>query len=428
MLDLQHLRRLWSFLHYVLERFEHNGGMQTAAALTYTTLFAVVPLMTVTYSMLSVVAAFQGVGEQIQSFVFDNFIPSVGAEIQRRLQAFSEQARELTGIGIVFLVVTAYMMLMNVEKAFNVIWAVRQPRKGLPRFLLYWAILTLSPLLIGAGFVVSSYLFSLPLISDAELFGLSEVTIALLPVLTSWVAFTIIYAAIPNTRVPLVDALVGALIATLLFESAKHGFAFFVRRSSMEVIYGTFAAVPLFLGWLYLTWIIVLVGAEIVHARTVRRFQTRHGGSAPLFVSLQFLERVHRQHRQGGGLPEVVASPILQQLGPDRLPSVLEGLVRADIVRRDSDGNWLPGRSFEVATLSDVYDALPGALIDRELLDDIEEGPAWTAALRDRVRAVLETRDRELDISLAELFEAREATPHPFAKSRGRTAATREAQ
>ena len=150
---IEHLRanlaRLNAFVRYVAARFFDNGGTQTAAALTYTTLFAVVPLMTVTYSLLSAVDAFDGVNDKIQDFVFQNFLPATGMVVQEKLGEFSSQARELTAIGFLFLIVTAFMMLVSVETAFNRIWSVREPRRGMSRFLLYWGIQTLSPLLLA---------------------------------------------------------------------------------------------------------------------------------------------------------------------------------------------------------------------------------------------------------------------------------------
>ena len=133
------------------KRFVENRGAGNAAALTYTTLFAVVPMMTVTFAMLSAIPAFKGVGEDIQGFIFNNFVPSTGETVQEYLREFTTQARQLTWFGVGLLAVTAFLMLVTIEKTFNVIWRVRQPRRGMSSFLLYWAILSLGPLLLGAG-------------------------------------------------------------------------------------------------------------------------------------------------------------------------------------------------------------------------------------------------------------------------------------
>ena len=136
------IERVRWFGRQIGRQFLELGLMQSAGALTYTTLFAVVPLMTVAYTMMSVLPAFSGVGEQVQEFIFRNFVPESSSLVKETLTEFSSQARQLTFFGIAFLVVTAFMMLVTIEKSFNVIWHVAEPRRGLQRFLVYWGVLT----------------------------------------------------------------------------------------------------------------------------------------------------------------------------------------------------------------------------------------------------------------------------------------------
>jgi len=248
------------------KRFVENRGAGNAAALTYTTLFAVVPMMTVTFAMLSAIPAFKGVGEEIQGFIFNNFVPSTGETVQEYLREFTTQARQLTWFGVGLLAVTAFLMLVTIEKTFNVIWRVRQPRRGMSSFLLYWAILSLGPLLLGAGFAVSTYIASLSLISGPDAVVGARTLLAFTPLLSSIAAFTLLYAAVPNTRVPLRHAVLGGLFSAVLFEVAKALFGLYVRLfPGYHLIYGAFATVPLFLVWIYLSWLIVLLGAELVY-------------------------------------------------------------------------------------------------------------------------------------------------------------------
>src|SRR5690606_1888351 len=258
----QRINDFMEFCRFLVQRFLVDRGPQSAAALTYTTLFAVVPLMTVTFAMLSAIPAFHGVGEQIQFYIFNNFIPSTGATIQEYLVAFTSQARQLTWFGVGFLMATALMVLLTIEKAFNTIWRVCQPRRGVSSFLLYWAILSLGPLLLGAGFATSTYIASLSLISGPNaVIGVGAI-IKMMPLLLSVAAFTLIYAAVPNTRVPLRHALVGGGFTAVLLEAAKQLFGVYVSYfPSYQLIYGAFAAVPLFLLWVYLSWMVVLFGA-----------------------------------------------------------------------------------------------------------------------------------------------------------------------
>ena len=148
--------------------------LSRAGALTYTSLFAVVPMMTVAYAMFSVLPEFSGVGDRVQGFLFENLVPDSGELLREKLTEFSERARQLTAVGFVFLFVTAFLMLVNVERAFNAIWHVAEPRRGLQRFLLYWGVLSLGPPLIAGCLIVSLYLISLPLVSGLDAFGLHQ--------------------------------------------------------------------------------------------------------------------------------------------------------------------------------------------------------------------------------------------------------------
>src|SRR5690606_13148870 len=126
------------FTNLAADFFDH-GCQKSAAALTYMTLFAIVPLMTVMYSMFSVIPSFDGVADRMQDLIFTNFVPEARHSVQEYVAGFSRQARALSGIGVVILLITAYLMLTNIEKTFNDIWGVAKPRRGLSSFLLYWA-------------------------------------------------------------------------------------------------------------------------------------------------------------------------------------------------------------------------------------------------------------------------------------------------
>lgn len=258
-------REIFDFARNLGREFIDKGCQKNAAALTYMTLFALVPLLTVTYSMFSVIPAFSGVGDQLQGVIFDNFVPETGEEVKGYLSDFSNQARNLTGIGVGMLVVTAYLMLTNIEKAFNGIWGVKQARKGLSSFLLYWAVLSLGPFLLGAGLLVSTYLLSLRLVvQEYDQLGVTPLLFQIIPLLMTTMAFTLLFAAVPNCRVPMRYALFGGFVTAICFELLKAGFGAAVSNSDFKLIYGAFAIVPLFLLWANLLWTIVLAGALFV--------------------------------------------------------------------------------------------------------------------------------------------------------------------
>ncbi|MBU1330007.1 MAG: virulence factor BrkB family protein [Gammaproteobacteria bacterium] len=377
----QRVKEWGAFWRFLLQRFWADDGLNNAAALTYTTLFAVVPMMTVTFAMLSAIPAFQGTGEQIQSFIFRNFVPSAGELVQEYLGNFTNQARQLTWIGVAVLAVTAFWMLVTIEKTFNGIWRVRQPRRGVSSFLLYWAILSLGPILLGAGFATSTYIASLSLISGPDALAGAKTLLGFMPLAFSVAAFTLLYAAVPNTRVRFKHALLGGLFTAVLFEVAKALFGLYVRLfPGYQLIYGAFATFPLFLLWIYLSWLIVLLGAELVCNLGVSRqwrqrelprvlvmfgilrvFQTRH--QSGLKVRLRDIQR------QGWQIPEY------------EWEAVLGFLEQQQLVAPTGNGSWVLCRDLQRYSVSQLLASCPWSLPRVEQLPATLDEPWYPALL-----------------------------------------------
>ncbi|QGZ31895.1 virulence factor BrkB family protein [Stutzerimonas stutzeri] len=401
----QRIKDFTEFGRFLVQRFLADRGPHSAAALTYTTLFAVVPMMTVTFAMLSAIPAFQGVGEQIQMYIFSNFIPSTGATIQQYLVAFTDQARQLTWFGVGFLMATALMMLLTIEKAFNVIWRVRQPRRGISSFLLYWAILSLGPLLLGAGFAMSTYITSLSLISGPDALIGARTVLKAMPLVLSIAAFTLIYAAVPNTRVPLRHAVVGGTFTAVLFEAAKQLFGLYVSYfPSYQLIYGAFAAVPLFLLWVYLSWMIVLFGAELVCGLSSSQ-QWRRRSIPRLLVMLGLLRvlydsqlagrevRLRDAHRSGWPLPE------------DEWDEIFEFFEREHLVCRTGSG-WVLCRDLHHYSFDQLLRCNPWPLSGRQSLPEHLDEP-WYPTLRQSFELLHREQANLFGGSVADWLQAR---------------------
>ncbi len=292
---------LKDYILHTISRFISDGCQQHTAALTYMTLISLVPLFSVLYSVLSWVPAFQSVGDQLQQFIFANFVPEASQEISVYLEDFSEQTRNLGGIGALILMVTLMLMMRNIEGVFNHIWAAPYGRKGLFSFLLYWAILSFGPLLLGLSIAVSTLIFSSQYLGDLSTLTLGWL-LYYLPWLFSWMALTLIYFAVPNYRVPFRDALIGGFIAMIAFELAKKGFALIVAHSSYTSIYGAFATVPLFILWIYLAWSIVLFGAEIVRSIETVNSDSTVNSKSDFYIALQCLWILRTEQKNSKGV------------------------------------------------------------------------------------------------------------------------------
>ncbi len=249
------------FARFTVRRFLDEHCLQTAGALAFTSLFALVPLITVVLSILSAFSVFAQWRDKISGFIFANFLPASGDVVQTYFTQFADNASKATAIGILVLVFSAVSLMLNIEDAFNRIWRITVARKAAARFAMYWTALTLGPLLLVAMLATTSYVFALPLLEQAD--ALKTYLLGWLPFLIQWIVLAAAYTLIPNCRVRMRHAVVGALITALTFEAAKQGFGAYVARASYQEIYGALSIVPIFMFWIYLSWIFVLLGASL---------------------------------------------------------------------------------------------------------------------------------------------------------------------
>ncbi len=354
----------WFFVELVRQFLDHDCPSR-AGALTYTTLFAVVPMMTVAYAMLSILPAYDGVAERIENFVFENFVPTSSTVVQEYLSDFSRRARGLSIIGFGFLFVTTFMLLVTIEGTFNTIWQVAEPRRGLQRILVYWSVMSLGPPMILGGILISVYLTSLPLLTDLDVFGLGTLLLGYLPSILTCLGFTVLFFAMPNTQIRLRHALVGGLLTMALLEVAKNVFNVVVANSSFTSIYGAFAAVPFFLAWMYMVWVLILSGAIVVRTLAMTPELDLEPTEPLLVKCARILELLYSAHLDGRSVvdEEIESAVPLVSGEKERL---LRVLLELKVLRQTADG-WILGRSLKSLTLWDLYQQLPEGLDLQEL-------------------------------------------------------------
>ncbi|MCP4288732.1 MAG: virulence factor BrkB family protein [Gammaproteobacteria bacterium] len=363
------------FLRLLLTRFIADRGLPNAASLTYTTLLSLVPLMTVGLALFSAFPVSGKVVDGLQDFVFANFVPASGEIVRQYLEEFSSKASKLTGVGFGFLMIVAIMMMVTIDQALNAIWRVRQKRKPLAKFLMYWSILSLGPLLIGLSVVVTSYMVSVPIISDtAESLGLRHRLLAFMPLLAAAVAFSLLYAVVPNRKVPALHAIAGGILAALLFELAKRGFAFYVTQfPTYEAIYGALAVIPIFLIWIYLCWVVTLLGAEFVYCLGVFKDEGKHGSAGEggdLLLGYRLLNELWNGQKSGMALSTDSLAAVLGYVPEERLEMLLEQLERGQLVLQTGGSAWALARDLSNVTLHDLYRLEGFVLPEAKLVTD----------------------------------------------------------
>lgn len=353
--------RLTTFYRFIARRVLDDNLFQAAGALSYTTVFALVPLSMVVFGVLAAFPGFADWSDRLSDYIFSNFVPNSARSVEGVLKQFSANADKLTAAGVIALLVSLLITLNGVETTFNRIWRVKAARPRLSRFLVYWTVLTLGALIAAASLALSARFFAMA-VFDTQLGDFLESTmLRLTPMALEWLAFAAIYRVVPHRTVKWRHALAGALLATALFELVKWGLGVYLGSfGNYSRIYGGLAFVPIFLLWVFLSWVAVLLGASMASAMSAFRYQPVHLRlplGYEMYGLLRLLARFREARRKGQGLH----SDRIQKLEPiltDALvQEMLAQLEEIDVVRRAEDGQWLLARDLDELTMAELYEA-----------------------------------------------------------------------
>lgn len=352
--NMQRVRQLAA---HVWRHFRQDRCFEEAASLGYTSLLAIVPLFAVVFSAASLFPVFDHWVNELQTFIFKNFIPASGEQIQEYISGFLSSVSRLTLPGTFFLILTALLLMMRIEKAFNRIWRVPEARSLVNKIVVYWAVLTLGPLALGTAATLSALpafdAFGMP---DADPGKLRALGIFML----TWLTFTFTFILVPNRRVKIWHAGIGALLSAILFSIAKAGFVAFVARASFNVIYGTLATIPIFLFWIYLVWIVILLGASLAASLTTfsdRRSDWRWPWEWEFLLAYRLIGHLWVSQRDGEPISQEALLKSETGVAESLLQKLLGQFLDAGFVTRDQQDNWLLTRDLDHLTLLDLYQA-----------------------------------------------------------------------
>ncbi|WP_208293534.1 virulence factor BrkB family protein [Zophobihabitans entericus] len=262
-----------TFISLLIKRIDSDRLTTTAAGLAYTTILALVPLITVIFFLLAAFPMFSDVSVVFKDFIYSNLVPTAGETIQQYLEQFIANSNKMTVFGICGLMVTSLLLIRSIDNALNLIWKTQRKRSIFYNLAIYWTVLTLGPILIGASIAVSSYIFSMTWLSETvSSIGLLK----LLQFMISVLGFWLLYCIVPTEPIPMKESLIGAIVAAALFELGKRAFTLYVTSfPTYQLIYGVLASIPILLVWIYFSWCIVLFGAEFSATLTEYRKQLK---------------------------------------------------------------------------------------------------------------------------------------------------------
>jgi membrane protein len=399
-----------SFLKYLLARFQADGCTGVAASLSYTSLLAIVPLLAIGLAMFAAFPGFETRRQDIVHGLTSSLAPQMSEVVQQYLDRFIRNAGKTTGAGVLGLAITAILLIHTIQTAFDRIWGTAAQRAKWGRFPIYWALITLGPMLFGISFSISTYFFRTA--GRADFYGIST-GIRLLadasPYILEAIGFALFYRLMPTRPVRILDAIWGGLAAAFLFEIVKRLFGLYLHYvPTYQALYGALATIPIFLLWMYLAWVTALVGAEVTAAlpewRSGRRsVSPHHRRGDQLSLALAALVLLKEARNQGAGMrgPQIIRE---LQSDPMRMLAILEALKVAHIVSYNDGGRWVLSRNLASLSLHQLCHILGITLSNREvgrtprigtLVDRLAEQETQMLALS--VEEALQSIDAESD-------------------------------
>jgi membrane protein len=349
-------RGIADFCLAVFWRFYEERALQTAGSLTYTTLLSLVPLLTVALAVSTAFPVFDDTIGQLQLFLLENFLPDAGIDtIVEQITSFTQNAGRLTAIGLLFFFVTSVMLMMTIDVSLNRLFRVQRQRPMLQQVLMYWAVITLGPVLIGVSLSMTSFAVGASF-GWLKLGYVADWVLGVLPFVFTCAALTLLYGVVPYRAVKPRDALLGGILAGIVFEVAKRAFAIYLARfPTYTLIYGAFATIPIFLVWLYVSWVVVLAGATLTAMLPAYRLAEGKPIAGRDFMDAMAVLSVLARAQNRGGPVRLAQISNQVRIVPHRCEAALERAVRLGWTARTDKDSWVLARDADELRVAEVY-------------------------------------------------------------------------
>jgi membrane protein len=353
--------RAGTFSRFLWKRFLDDRLFQAAGALSFTTAFAIVPLSMVVFGILSAFPVYEQWSAQLSAYIFSNFVPSSARAVETHLLEFSKNAGKLTAVGVIVLVVSLLITLTSIEATFNKIWRVPTSRPTFGRLMVYWTVMTFGALLAAASLAISARFFALAIFETQPGQWVEHWLLRFTPILIEYVSLVVIYRVVPHRTIQWRYAALGAFFAVIMIEIVKIAAGSYLGSfGTYEKIYGTLALIPIFLGWIYFSWVAVLLGASLASSLSAFRYQPasqRLPWGYEFYGLLRLLGRFDEYRKRGKGLHLEDIRQLEPMLTDAVVQQMLQQLSAIGLLSRAESGEWLLARDLDDLSLGELYEA-----------------------------------------------------------------------
>ena len=399
-----------------VRRFDEERGFQIAGSLTYTTLLAVVPLITVVLALGTTFPVFREWIAHLDVWFEKNVLPEqIAGSVAGYVSQFAAAAARLTAVGIVLLAATAVMMMMTIDNGLSQIFRIWRARPLAQQVLIYWAVLTLGPMLMSVSVSMTSILMSASFGLARDVPLLQFVLLRVTPFVLTTVAYTLVYLLVPNRKIHFRHALAGGIVAGIMFEAMQRMFAVYIANfPTYQVVYGAFSAVPIFLVWLYCSWLVVLFGAALTAVLPKPLSPAWRGRPAgqQFYEALEILGALADAQRHGRTLPLAELVDKID-LAPEQCERLLERMERLGWIAHATGHSWVLARGAESLAVADVYRSF--VMESRSLRAD---AGAEMRALHELIAEPRAGLEASMHMSVRDLYAEPPSAEEPLRKNR----------
>lgn len=408
-------RSWFMYLRTLVRHFLEDNCTQKAASLTYTTLLSIVPMIAIAVVIFSTVPALEGVREQVWQAVYSNLLPSSSAQVSEYLNGFAQNLAKFTFVGVGVLLFTTITTLITIETAFNQIWRIEDRSGGVSSVMRYATLIVGTPIILAVAFMASSAVQSFDFLNrQVAGYGIDWAIWAhILSFFFTVIGFILMYWFIPKVKVPLKNAAIAGIVIAIIFECVKRVFGMAITNfTSYEAVYGAFAALPIFLLWLYMSWNLILLGVEISYTLTIfdkKDVPVRH----PLLSLLDMLNLVYKNYEDGKTTSERDLRAVLGRKELPKWHTYIAQLTDNELITQTDRGDYTLKTNLHTISLWQLHKTLPYPLPIKDELIYLKQADydPWYVEIYDKLALVEKNARNTLNMPLAFLFDTAPLRP-----------------